>query len=60
MFLLEAIPEKQPAELSLIYTAGLALMILWLAIGLARGMRRRRSALASVAPADMPTDVRKR
>jgi membrane peptidoglycan carboxypeptidase len=60
MFLLEAIPEKQPAELSLIYTAGLALMILWLAVGLARGMRRRRSALAAVAPSDMPSDVRKR
>jgi membrane peptidoglycan carboxypeptidase len=60
MFLLQAIPEKQPAELSLIYTAGLALMILWLAIGLARGMRRRRSALAAVAPSDMPSDVRKR
>jgi membrane peptidoglycan carboxypeptidase len=60
MFLLEAVPEKQPAELSLIYTAGLALMILWLAVGLARGMRRRRSALSAVAPSDMPSDVRKR
>jgi membrane peptidoglycan carboxypeptidase len=60
MFLLEALPEKQPAVLSLIYTAGLALMILLLGVGLVRGMRRRRSALASVAPADMPTEVRKR
>lgn len=60
MFLLEALPEKQPAVLSLIYTGGLALMILLLGIGLVRGMRRRRSALASVAPADMPTEVRKR
>jgi peptidoglycan glycosyltransferase len=60
MFLLEAVPEQRPAELSLIYTAGLALMILLLAVGLLRGMRRRRSALSSVAPADMPTEVRKR
>jgi membrane peptidoglycan carboxypeptidase len=60
MFLLEALPEKQPAELSLIYTGGLALMILLLGVSLLRGMRRRRTALASVAPADMPTEVRKR
>jgi cell division protein FtsI/penicillin-binding protein 2 len=60
MILLEAIPEKQPAMLSLIYTAGLALMILWLGVGLVRGMRRRRSALSAVAPADMPTEVRQR
>jgi peptidoglycan glycosyltransferase len=60
MILLEAIPEKQPATLSLIYTAGLALMILWLGVGLVRGMRRRRSALSSVAPADMSSEVRQR
>ena len=60
MVLLEALPERQPAMLSLIYTAGLALMILWLAVGLLRGMRRRRSALSAVAPADMPTEVRQR
>jgi hypothetical protein len=60
MVLLEALPEKQPATLSLIYTAGLALMILWLGAGLLRGMRRRRSALSSVAPADMPAEVRRR
>lgn len=60
MFLLETLPEKQPAELSLIYTGGLALMILLLALGLLRGMRRRRSALATVASADMPDEVRKR
>ncbi|MCA1815680.1 MAG: hypothetical protein LC746_04605 [Acidobacteria bacterium] len=60
MVLLQALPERQPAMLSLIYTAGLALMILWLAVGLVRGMRRRHSALAAVAPADMPTEVRKR
>ena len=50
----------QPARLSLIYTAGLALMILWLGVGLLRGMRRRRSALSAVAPADMPAEVRQR
>lgn len=60
MVLLEAIPEKQPALLSLIYTAGLGLMILWLTLGLVRGMRRRRSALAAVAPADLPAEVRSR
>lgn len=60
MFLLDAVPEKQPALLSLIYMAGFALMILWLAFSLLRGMRRRRSALAGVAPADLPSDVRAR
>ncbi|HEX9917985.1 MAG TPA: hypothetical protein VGA87_02395, partial [Pyrinomonadaceae bacterium] len=57
---LEVIPEKQPALLSLIYVAGLALMILLLALSLVFGMRRRRSALATVAPADLPTEVRQR
>ncbi len=60
MVLLEAIPEKQPALLSLVYTAGLALMIAWLALGLLRSMRRRRSALSAVAPADLPAEVRDR
>src|SRR4028119_9179 len=60
MILLEVIPEKQPALLSLIYVAGLGLMILLLGLSLVLGMRRRRSALASVAPADLPTEVRQR
>jgi cell division protein FtsI/penicillin-binding protein 2 len=60
MVLLQALPERQPAMLSLIYTAGLALMILWLGVGLVRGMRRRRSALAAVASADLPSEVRQR
>ena len=60
MFLLEVIPEKQPAMLSLIYVAGLGLLILLLALSLVLGMRRRRSALAAVAPADLPTEVRQR
>jgi len=60
MFLLEVIPEKQPALLSLIYVAGLALMIVLLALSLVLGMRRRRSTLASVASADLPTEVRQR
>jgi len=57
---LEVIPEKQPALLSLVYVAGLALMILLLGLSLVFGMRRRRSALATVAPADLPTEVRQR
>ncbi|HYG09214.1 MAG TPA: penicillin-binding transpeptidase domain-containing protein, partial [Pyrinomonadaceae bacterium] len=57
---LEVIPEKQPALLSLVYVAGLALMILLLGLSLLFGMRRRRSALATVAPADLPTEVRQR
>ena len=55
-----AIPEKQPALLSLVYTAGLGLMVLWLGVSLVRGMRHRRSALAAVAPRDLPTEVRQR
>ncbi|HEX8071450.1 MAG TPA: penicillin-binding transpeptidase domain-containing protein [Pyrinomonadaceae bacterium] len=55
-----AIPERQPAILSLVYTAGLALMVLWLGVSLLRGMRRRHSALAAVAPSDLPTEVRQR
>ena len=60
MVLLEAIPEKQPALLSLVYTAGLALMIVWLAVGLLRSMRRRHSVLGAVAPAELPAGVRDR
>ncbi len=60
MFLLQAIPEKQPALLSLIYMAGLALMILWLAVGLLRAMRRRRYSVGGVTPADLPAEVRER
>ncbi|MFL6208985.1 MAG: penicillin-binding transpeptidase domain-containing protein [Pyrinomonadaceae bacterium] len=54
------LPEKQPALLSLVYTAGLGLMALWLGVSLVRGMRRRRSALATVAARDLPTEVRQR
>jgi penicillin-binding protein A len=60
MMLLQAIPEKQPALLSLIYTAGLALMIVWLAAGLLRSVRRRRSALGAAASQDLPSEVRNR
>jgi len=60
MILLEVIPEKQPALLSLIYTAGLALMILWLGFGLLRSVRRRRTAPSTVAAADLPAEVRGR
>jgi cell division protein FtsI/penicillin-binding protein 2 len=51
-------PEKQPALLSLVYMGGLALMGLWLLVSLFRN--RRRSALAAVAPADLPDEVRQR
>src|ERR1051325_4948513 len=55
-----AVPlEKQPAMLSLIYMVGLGLMILLLLISLLRN-RRTRSALAAVAPADLPDEVRQR
>jgi cell division protein FtsI/penicillin-binding protein 2 len=57
---LEVIPERQPALLSLIYVAGLASMILLLGLSLVFGMRRRRSALTTVAPADLPAEVRQR
>ncbi|HZB46611.1 MAG TPA: penicillin-binding transpeptidase domain-containing protein [Pyrinomonadaceae bacterium] len=60
MFLLLATPEKQPALLSIVYTAGLALLGLLLLVSLLRQMRRRRSALAAVAPADLPPEVRDR
>ncbi|HEV2914041.1 MAG TPA: penicillin-binding transpeptidase domain-containing protein [Pyrinomonadaceae bacterium] len=55
-----AVPlEKQPALLSVIYMAGLALMILLLLFSLVRN-RRARSALAAIAPADLPEEVRQR
>jgi penicillin-binding protein A len=55
-----AVPlEKQPAMLSLIYMGGLALMILMLLFALLRN-RRQRSALAAIAPADLPDEVRQR
>src|ERR671912_429425 len=60
MFLLLATPERQPALLSVVYTTGLALLGLLLLVSLLRLMRRRRSALAAVAPADLPPEVRDR
>ncbi len=54
-----ATPEKQPALLSLIYMGGLALIALLLLISLWRN-RRKRSGLATVAPADLPQEVRQR
>ena len=57
-----ALPEKQPALLSLVYMGGLALMIVWLAFSLLRGIRRGRRSplLAAVAPSDLPKEVRQR
>ncbi|HEX8889947.1 MAG TPA: penicillin-binding transpeptidase domain-containing protein [Pyrinomonadaceae bacterium] len=51
--------EKKPALLSLIYMGGFALMVLWLIVALIRN-RRQRSALAAIAPKDLPDEVRQR
>jgi penicillin-binding protein A len=59
MFLAD-LPEKQPALLSLIYTAGFALLALVLLLSLLLARRRRRSALDAVAPSDLPPEVRQR
>ncbi|MDX6693682.1 MAG: penicillin-binding protein [Blastocatellia bacterium] len=50
--------EKRPALLSVIYMGGLALMVLLLLLSVFRN--RRRSALAGVAPEDLPDEVRQR
>src|SRR2546423_1955598 len=54
------IPEKQPALLSMIYAVGFALLALLLFVSLLLQRRRRLSALESVAPADLPPEVRQR
>src|ERR1043165_2024504 len=59
MFLAD-LPEKQPALLSLVYTAGFALLALLLLLSLVFARRRRRSALDAVAPSDLPPEVRQR
>src|ERR671926_731723 len=59
MFLAD-IPERQPALLSLIYVAGVALLALLLFASLLLMRRRKRSALEAVAPADLPPEVRQR
>jgi penicillin-binding protein A len=59
MFLAD-IPEKQPALLSLIYVAGVALLALLLFVSILLARRRRRSALESVAASDLPPEVRQR
>jgi cell division protein FtsI/penicillin-binding protein 2 len=51
--------EKRPAILSLVYMGGFILMVLWLIVALIR-YRRQRSALAAVAPEDLPDEVRQR
>jgi penicillin-binding protein A len=50
--------EKRPALLSVVYMGGLALMALLLLVSIFRN--RRRSALAGVAPEDLPEEVRQR
>jgi penicillin-binding protein A len=51
-------PEKEPALLSLVYMGGMSLMVLLLIISLIRN--RRRSALAAIAPQDLPDEVRRK
>ncbi|MCA1618877.1 MAG: hypothetical protein LC795_06110 [Acidobacteria bacterium] len=60
MMFLADIPEKQPALLSLVYVAGLALTALVLFVSLLLMRRRRRTALEAVAPEDLPAEVRQR
>lgn len=60
MIFLADLPEKQPALLSLVYTAGFALLALLLLLSLVFARRRRRSALDAVAPSDLPPEVRQR
>src|SRR5919107_4610224 len=60
MMFLADIPERQPALLSLIYVAGVALLALILFVSLLLARRRRRSALEAVAPSDLPPEVRQR
>src|SRR5919205_1128980 len=59
MFLAD-IPERQPALLSLLYVAGGALLVLLLLASLLLMGGGRRSALETVAPADLPPGVRQR
>ncbi len=60
MILFFVIPERQPALLSLIYMVGLMLLALLLVLSLIRRARQRRAGLSSVAPADLPPEVRAR
>lgn len=59
IFLFQDIPEKQPALLSLIFMAGLFVIVVWLLLSFLRN-RRKRSALAGVAGSDLATEVRQR
>src|SRR6266850_6642627 len=52
-------PEKLPAWLSLIYVAGIAFIILLLLLSLLRTWLRRTPS-APTAPANLPSDIRKR
>ncbi|MCA1633935.1 MAG: hypothetical protein LC802_09495 [Acidobacteria bacterium] len=54
------IPEKQPALLSLVYTAGFALLALLLVVSLLLHFRRRRLSRGAVVTADLPPEVRER
>ena len=58
--LLQAIPEKQPALLTLVYVGGFLLVALLLGVSLLRRARHRRSGFAGVALDDLPEEVRRR
>src|SRR5215210_7892067 len=60
MIFLAEIPESKPALLSLLYVGGVALLALVLFVSLLLMRRRKRSALESVAPADLPPEGRQR
>ncbi|HEU4596438.1 MAG TPA: penicillin-binding transpeptidase domain-containing protein [Pyrinomonadaceae bacterium] len=60
MFLLADIPEKQPAMMSLIYTAGFALLALLLVVSLLLSFRHRRASRGGLQVADLPPEVRDR
>ena len=60
MIFLADIPEAKPALLSLVYIGGAALLVLILFASLLLMRRRKRSALETVAPADLPPEVRQR
>lgn len=57
--LLQGIPEKQPATLTLVFMGGMLVLVVLLLLSFLRN-RRRRSALAGVAGSDLKSEVRQR
>ena len=56
VIMLQAIPEKQPALLTLVYVGGFLLVALMLGVSLLRHARARRSGFAGVALDDLPEE----